>query len=156
MKSIKTAIAAIATMATTASFGGLYIVAGGDFRLPVAEYVIYTAQNNETVNISPKQGPAPWSVKVEGQEIQGTNGQYITYTFPAAGYHKVRLYCAGNASKSGTTAAYSFGFGYSGYTTPDSVKAYKEIKFYGNVNVTPGYLSITNYIFKDSTKVFRN
>lgn len=129
---------------------GLYFVSGGDFRLPVAEYIIYTTSNNQTVNVSPKSGPDTWSVKVENTEIQGTNGQYVEYTFPAAGYHKVKLYCTGDAS-----GAIPFLFGYNGYTTPDSVKLIKEMTFYGNVNVQPTYLNLTNVIFKNTRKVYR-
>lgn len=59
MKSIKTAIAAIATMASTIAFGGLYIVSGGDFRTPALEYTVETTANNQTTNISPaKATPA--------------------------------------------------------------------------------------------------
>ena len=59
MKSIKTAIAVIATMATTMTFGGLYIVSGGDFRTPALEYTVETTTNNQTTNISPaKATPA--------------------------------------------------------------------------------------------------
>lgn len=60
MKSIKAAIAAIATMASTIAFGGgLYIVSGGDFRQPALEYTVETTANNQTTNISPaKATPA--------------------------------------------------------------------------------------------------
>ena len=45
MKSIKAAIAAIATMASTIAFGGgLYIVSGGDFREARIKYVIETTK----------------------------------------------------------------------------------------------------------------
>ena len=150
MKSIKATIAAIATLASTIAFGGLYIVSGGDFRLPVAEYVIYTSANNQTMNVSPKSGPDTWSVKVENTEIQGTNGQYVEYTFPAAGYHKVKLYCTGNAS-----GATPFAFGYNNNTTPESVTRIKEMTFYGNANVQATYLNLTNVVFKNSRKVYR-
>lgn len=54
MKSIKTTIAAIATLASTIAFGGgLYIVSGGDFRTCRIKYVIETTNDNETVEISP-------------------------------------------------------------------------------------------------------
>ena len=151
MKSFKATIAAIATLASTITFGGgLYFVSGGDFRLPVAEYIIYTTENNQTVNVSPKSGPATWSVKVENTEIQGTNGQYVEYTFPAAGYHKVKLYCTGDAS-----GATGFGFGYNSYITPASVTRIKEMTFYGNVNVQPSYLNLTNVIFKNTRKIYK-
>lgn len=57
---IKKEIAAIATMATTMGFGGgLYIVSGGDFRIPALEYTVETTANNQTTNISPaKATPA--------------------------------------------------------------------------------------------------
>jgi hypothetical protein len=51
MKSIKTAIAAIATLATTIAFGGLYIVSGGDFRSPSLTYWFYAGSTEHPTNI---------------------------------------------------------------------------------------------------------
>ena len=79
MKSIKAAIAAIATLATTMTFGGgLYIVSGGDFRTPVLKYSIYSEYPNQQMEVTPTQvrtlgvynsnswAVGPWEVKIGG------------------------------------------------------------------------------------------
>lgn len=85
MKSIKAAIAAIATLASTIAFGGgLYIVSGGDFRDSRIKYVIETTNDNQEVEITPYsvttlasagtwannlKRAGEWSVKTDGKEF---------------------------------------------------------------------------------------
>ena len=139
----KTIATTIMTLTMTSMAGGLYIVSGGDFRLPVLEYIVPTTQNNQEVNISPRSATtgAKYSVKTERQEMQCTSGEYVAHTFPSMGNHLVKVF----STTPNLNTKYVFNYAENTNITPMS-----SILIRGeNVNVDIKYSQITNATLKD-------
>lgn len=151
---IKTTLITLATVMTiTCNAGGLYIVSGGDFRLPILDYMVETTKNNQTIIVSPKrlqtiEGSTPitdWSLKIGKEEITAINGEYTQYTFPAAGLHRVRL-LTNNKVKGNNVL---FGFSPS---SADGAK-FKNIKVNGNVTLNGIGLGVTNVVLNNVSTI---
>lgn len=99
---------------------GLYLVSGGDFRIPCVKYTVCTTQDNQTVNVTPEyvyllsnyNNPdqlGKWSISAGGHEytfgekdninVEASNLKNgcsnvppISVTFPHAGNHMVKVY----------------------------------------------------------------
>ena len=98
MKSIKTTIAAIAALASTIAFGGLYIVSGGDFRTPYFSYILdvpagvevpifeHTAQENQKKYTLEVDDGTIYTNSINGSSF------VVKHTFQNAGRHKVKMF----------------------------------------------------------------
>lgn len=128
--SIKAKILVIFTLASLAQMcamaKGLYFVSGCDSKRCDMAYAVQTDQPNQTIDISPiyaSSSVGEWYVKTEGTTLkkdpQDTTSS-ISYTYPTAGLHVVKVY-PGIAS-SNQERRYVFSF-----QEPDSSAYFKKV-----------------------------
>lgn len=93
MKSIKAAIAAIATMATTIAFGGgLYIVANADFNTPSLVFKVNATTTSEPIPLFSAQLSGVMVKVDDGTVLTNTANQVLTHTFQTTGIHTLKAY----------------------------------------------------------------
>ena len=93
MKSIKAAIAAIATLASTIAFGGgLYLVANSDFNMPSLVFKMNDTSTSEPTPLLSAQLSGVMVRIDDGTVLTNVVNQQLEYTFNTTGIHTIKAY----------------------------------------------------------------
>ena len=109
----KTFISLITLVAITTFAKGIFLISGGDFRKSDANWKIVTTEDNQSIQITPKihldtsKDISKVSVKIDNLVEYNVNSDNlpsvggvanpITFTFPKAGIHTIKMYDSDSA-----------------------------------------------------------